>query len=667
MKKSKIIICIILSVLTFFSSLLAACTPQIPGSDDKGDETKPSTPTPTNITLKGMQTEFEYGEEFSAKGLTVEVTMSDNTTKIAAGREYSIDYSAYNSQVAGTYEIIVKLSGTQISAKYSVTVKEEPIQEPEWKDDGSLKILAIGNSFSDDMMEYVWQIATSLGVKEVVLGNLYIGGCSIDTHVYNAKNNSPSYDYRTNSNGTWTTTPNFRMGDAIESENWDFISLQQASGSSGITTTYSQLNDLIKYVKSKSDNAKLVWHMTWAYQNNSTHADFPKYNNNQQTMYDAIVTAVDSQIVPTDAFDIVIPNGTAIQNARTSFLGDTLTRDGYHLTLDVGRYIAGLTAVQALTGLSVENVPFSPANVNADYRTVAIESAQNAIAQPFSVTTSEYTEKPTFNPNGYVLLDLDYIKFAYYNSTDKSQFDTPIAKANNSNQFYTTARLTKSQLPVGSVILLEEGWQYRPEGWTDNAPQTTRPDNVSVYRVDVTEDWWGNYIYRAFNVAKSGNPSLASEDEQTVENAMKIYVPEKLYVAPTDPDFENDYTLLEFVLFKGFYNATDSNSPTDIIDDDASLSNKFFTTVRFTKETLPVGSIIVLEEGWQYRPESWVSDEKQNYRPNNTTQHITIITEEWWYGLQYRALNLSKLGLPSLTGQESAAATALKIYIPKTN
>ena len=141
----------------------------------------------------------------------------------------------------------------------------------------------------------------------------------------------------------------------------------------------------------------------------------------------------------------------------------------------------------------------------------------------------------------------------------------------------------------------------------------------------------------------------------------------KLYVAPTDPDFENDYTLLEFVLFKGFYNATDSNSPTDIIDDDASLSNKFFTTVRFTKETLPVGSIIVLEEGWQYRPESWVSNEKQNYRPNNTTQHITIITEEWWYGLQYRALNLSKLGLPSLTGQESAAATALKIYIPKTN
>lgn len=78
-----------------------------------------------------------------------------------------------------------------------------------------------------------------------------------------------------------------------------------------------------------------------------------------------------------------------------------------------------------------------------------------------------------------------------------------------------------------------------------------------------------------------------------------------------------------------------------------------------------MGSVIVLEEGWQYRPEAWTSDTKQDSRPSNTTAQITIVTEEWWHGLEFRAFNLSKLGLPKLTGQENEAKEALKIYIPK--
>ena len=43
----------------------------------------------------------------------------------------------------------------------------------------TLKLLTVGNSFSDDAMEYVWQIASALGFKKIELGNLYIGGCSL--------------------------------------------------------------------------------------------------------------------------------------------------------------------------------------------------------------------------------------------------------------------------------------------------------------------------------------------------------------------------------------------------------------------------------------------------------------------------------------------------------
>lgn len=71
----------------------------------------------------------------------------------------------------------------------------------------TLKVLAIGNSFSVDGMEYLWQIAKSGGVKKVVLGNLYIGGCSLDQHYGNIIGETASYIYYKNTNGIWKGTP----------------------------------------------------------------------------------------------------------------------------------------------------------------------------------------------------------------------------------------------------------------------------------------------------------------------------------------------------------------------------------------------------------------------------------------------------------------------------
>lgn len=665
MKKYKAFLCMLFAVILACTVMLAGCAEKDTGDD--GGQPQPQEAIAKSITLDGMRTVFAFGEAFSADGLIVTITLSDSTTRAATKSEYTVDSGLYDAQTAGTYTITVKLNDTDISASYTVTVQEpENVPDPTWDDDGALKILAIGNSFSDDMMEYVWQIATDLGVEKVELGNLYIGGCTLDTHANNARDNAAAYEYRTNTDGTWHTVSGYRMGDAIDAQNWDFISLQQASGSSGVASSYARLNELVEYIRSKNDTAQLVWHMTWAYQKDSTHAEFSKYGNDQEEMYEAIINAVDSEVLTNEAFAKFIPNTTSIQNARTSFVGDTLTRDGYHLTYDLGRYIAGLTAVRALTGLSVKNVSFAPANVNEDYRNVAIEAAENAIAEPFAVTPSAYAERPVFDPEGYVLIDPGFTALAYYNSQDSANYDVLIKSAPNSNQFYVTERLTKAQLPVGSVIIVEEGWLYRPEGWTSNAPQATRPGLVSINRVDVTEEWWGDYIYRAFNLAKSGNPSLKGEDEATVKSALKLYVPEDLYVAPTEPDLQNDYELVDLELTGGFYDSTNKTNFDTPITDNAYLSAKFFASkTRFTKDTLPVGSVIVLEAGWQYRPEAWTSDTKQTSRPGNTAAQITIVTEEWWHGLQYRAFNLSKPGLPVLTGQENEAKEALKIYIPK--
>ena len=399
---------------------------------------------------------------------------------------------------------------------------EENTQMPQSTKDGILKILTIGNSFSDDTMQYVYKIAKSAGVSKIKLGNLYIGGCTLDMHAANARGNKAAYEYRTNFADTWHTTADYKMKDAITSENWDFISLQQASGSSGISSTYSQLDYLTDYVRSLAPNATLVWNMTWAYQQDSTHGEFYKYESDQIKMYRSILSAVDSEVLTKEEIAHVVPNGTAIQNARTSYVGDTLTRDGYHLSTDLGRYIAGLTFFYQLTGISIENITFMPDGVDSDLQKIAVESAINAVKSPYEITVSSYFKAPVFDESLYDVLDLGITPLGYWNSLSGCSIDTVTS---NHVNFAASRLFTREDIPVGSVIVLAPGWRYRPEAWKTAGPQPSRPDNVTAKRVTVTESWWGEYENRAFNISKADGSSLEGITAEEINQAFKIYIP----------------------------------------------------------------------------------------------------------------------------------------------
>lgn len=307
---------------------------------------------------------------------------------VGCGGSYVISDTASNGD-KGSYT--GTMNGQTNSGETSGGSSDTDNDNNEWNEDGIMKILTIGNSFSVDSMEYVWKIADNLGVK-ASLGNLYIGNCSLDKHASNAANDANAYTYYTNSDGTWSSTGNYKMSDAIRSENWDFISLQQVSGLSGAAYSLGQLEYMINYVKGLCPDAKIVWNMTWAYQQNSTHYAFPWYNSDQMTMYNDITNVVQVSVCIYEDIYKVIPCGTAIQNVRTSYIGDTLTRDGFHLSSGFGRYVAGLTFVHTLTGKSIENVTYIPDDTDADMLKVAIESVTNAVKNPYSVTVSQYTQ-----------------------------------------------------------------------------------------------------------------------------------------------------------------------------------------------------------------------------------------------------------------------------------
>lgn len=251
----------------------------------------------------------------------------------------------------------------------------------------NFKILAIGNSFSDDAFMWLDPILNSLGYEDNIVDSLYIGGCSIDTHIEKAMGDLPDYILKDNY-GERVEHQDYKMSTALKLCDWDIITLQQASGYSGISDSYSKLSNLVDYVKRFAPKARLFWNMTWAYESTSTHNHFPFYDCDQLKMYNSIIDTVKTVVQPSGIFTDIIPIGTAIQNARTSFVEDNLTRDGFHLSYDFGRYIAALTVASVISGKSIEDITYRPNGVDLLRKKVAIESVQNAIKTPFEITKS---------------------------------------------------------------------------------------------------------------------------------------------------------------------------------------------------------------------------------------------------------------------------------------
>lgn len=260
---------------------------------------------------------------------------------------------------------------------------------PDPPDDGSIRVLAIGNSFSEDALEtHLSGLAQAAGIP-MTIGNLYIGGASLSVHDANIRQNEGAYSYRKiNREGEKTTTAGYSIHRAMADENWTHISFQEVSQFSGLYDSIQKyLPFIYDYVapRAKNPEAQFLYHQTWAYAQTSTHAGFANYNNDQMTMYEAIVDAVNSaeNLV---AIDAIVPAGTAIQNVRTSVIGDNLTSDGYHLNANIGRYTAACVWFEVLTGQSVVGNTYIPAGMSAYEAEIAQQAAHMAVEQPSSVT-----------------------------------------------------------------------------------------------------------------------------------------------------------------------------------------------------------------------------------------------------------------------------------------
>lgn len=223
-----------------------------------------------------------------------------------------------------------------------------------------MKILSIGNSFSQDAQRWLHQVAESAG-EDILAVNLYIGGCPLVRHWNNYISREPEYEMWVN--GEFDRK--ISINEALELETWDVITFQQASPGSGDYSSFQPyLNYLYREVKKICPNARYYIHQTWSYEVDCTLQAFDNYHRSRCIMDKKSIEAYNKASEETGLS--LIPCGDVVRYLRAMPEFDypgggmSLNRDGFHLSLDYGRYAAALTWYGFLTGKDPRKVTFVP-------------------------------------------------------------------------------------------------------------------------------------------------------------------------------------------------------------------------------------------------------------------------------------------------------------------
>jgi hypothetical protein len=206
-----------------------------------------------------------------------------------------------------------------------------------------MKILSIGNSFSQDAQRYLHRLAKQEGV-EIKTVNLYIGGCQLRRHYLNMLDDQVAYDFEFNGERTGIMVS---IRQALVSDDWDFVTLQQASPISGRYETYSPyIEELATYVRKYCPHTKILIHQTWAYEDASERLMRLGYASSKD-MLSAVCDCYNKVSQSICSYGI-IPCGEAMMRALD--LGvEKMHRDTVHASLGAGRYLLALCWYKMLT------------------------------------------------------------------------------------------------------------------------------------------------------------------------------------------------------------------------------------------------------------------------------------------------------------------------------
>lgn len=173
----------------------------------------------------------------------------------------------------------------------------------------SIRVLAIGNSFADNALTYLSDIANAAG-KQVQIGKACLGGCDLERHMrhVDAYEADPTDPEGSPYNGGKKSLPQL-----LQEQPWDYVTIQQVSHKSFRPETYHPYVDrLIATICKYAPQAEIVIHQTWAYRDD--HEFFGEPGLNPDSMYRGLGSAYDALSRKTGFRQI--PSGDAMEAAR---------------------------------------------------------------------------------------------------------------------------------------------------------------------------------------------------------------------------------------------------------------------------------------------------------------------------------------------------------------
>lgn len=223
-----------------------------------------------------------------------------------------------------------------------------------------MKVLAVGNSFSQDAMRYLHQIGEAEG-EEILCVNLYIGGCSLERHAQNIQTGERAYEYQVNGMAS-ETEEKVSILEGVQAENWDVVTLQQASHFSFDWASFQPyLSQTADFVRQHVPKAKLMIHQTWAYEQDSQRLHEVAGYAHHETMFEDLAACYQQAAQELGGVPI-IPSGAAMMLAAQEGL-TPIHRDAFHADLGYGRFLLGCVWFQALTGRLVSADTVIPLDV----------------------------------------------------------------------------------------------------------------------------------------------------------------------------------------------------------------------------------------------------------------------------------------------------------------
>lgn len=238
----------------------------------------------------------------------------------------------------------------------------------------TVKILTIGNSFTQSLRRYFPVVVESANCR-LIFAQLDLGGCSLERHWTNISREIADPSKPIAFGHTYLSK--------IQSQEWDYISIQQVSHNSWKYETFQPYADnLIAFLKEKCPSAEIVIQQTWAY--HPAEKRLVSWGFSQREMYEKLTKSYNTLAEKHNLR--VIPTGDAVQLARETQPGGynpenkdrIFTGDGFHLNAR-GQYLQACVWFGMLFDEPVSSVALQPKELTAEDAAFLRDVAQKAI------------------------------------------------------------------------------------------------------------------------------------------------------------------------------------------------------------------------------------------------------------------------------------------------